>query len=378
MSILHYWRKKPDYSGLSPENLHHRSAAALSWIKQSIAATGNQGSSHSFSPLFGWAKAYPETTGYLIETLFDYAEIRRDESLRALAFQCADWLLSQQLPNGAFPGLLAGHQQPSVFNTAQILFGLTRSIREGAANADVLSTALSRALVWLLKVQEADGLWHTAAYVEGFVPTYYTRAVWGVLYANDIVQEPGVEQAMRSALQKYAERFTEGGWMEDCGFYPGRAAVTHTIAYTIEGFLACSQILKEEAIFRKTQYSLDALLAIRQAAGFTAGAYGPKASTGRQDAWQADYSFLCLTGNAQLSIVCSRFFQITGKAVYREAARGLLAEILPYQSLRGPAGIRGGLSGSAPFWGPYLRFRYPNWGGKFLLDGFQPLLKRND
>ena len=103
-----------------------RTDAALAWLRRSIEVTGGQGSSHSWSPLFGWAKAYPETTGYLIETLLDYVVLKDDDSLRELAFQCANWLVSIQLPNGSFPGLLAGNKEPSVFNTAQILFGLAR------------------------------------------------------------------------------------------------------------------------------------------------------------------------------------------------------------------------------------------------------------
>lgn len=31
-------------------------------------------------------------------------------------------------------------------------------------------------------------------------------------------------------------------------------------------------------------------------------------------------------------------------------------------------GIRGGISGSAPLWGSYIRFGYPNWAAKFFID----------
>ena len=32
------------------------------------------------------------------------------------------------------------------------------------------------------------------------------------------------------------------------------------------------------------------------------------------------------------------------------------------------AAIRGGIAGSAPIWGSYSRFEYPNWATKFYAD----------
>jgi hypothetical protein len=30
--------------------------------------------------------------------------------------------------------------------------------------------------------------------------------------------------------------------------------------------------------------------------------------------------------------------------------------------------VRGGIAGSAPIWGDYSRFEYPNWAAKFFAD----------
>jgi hypothetical protein len=53
------------------------------------------------------------------------------------------------------------------------------------------------------------------------------------------------------------------------------------------------------------------------------------------------------------------------------AAQDLLQSLLKYQQPSGESGIKGGLSGSAPIWGRYMRFRYPNWGIKFFLDAIE-------
>ncbi|MEO6758609.1 MAG: hypothetical protein ABIO24_04075, partial [Saprospiraceae bacterium] len=227
-----------------------RTDAALAWLRRSIAVHGGQGSAHSYSPLFGWAKAYPETTGYLIDTLLDYAELKNDPGLRQDARSCAGWLVSIQLENGAWAGLLTGHTQPSVFNTAQILFGMARMFEE--TGEEQSREASSRAVAWLINSLEADGSWRQAAYVPGFVPSYYTRAVWGVLRANQVLKNPEIGEAMRKALTYYADRFLPNGAIRDWGFWPGKPAFTHTMAYTVEGFLESAILLNEPKILEKT------------------------------------------------------------------------------------------------------------------------------
>lgn len=343
-------------AGLTEESeWQHRTDAALAWVRRSMEATGGQGSAHSWSPLFGWAKAYPETTGYLIETLLEYAVLKRDDGLRDLAGQCTEWLLSIQLPDGAFTGLLAGNQAPSVFNTSQILFGLS---------AEGEQAGLSRAVDWLLSVLEPDGSWRKHAYVAGYTPSYYTRAVWGVLQANQILQNTETEHAMRRALHFYAERMLPNGAVRDWGFQLGKPAFTHTIAYTFEGFLESAVLLKENDIIEKKILAGDKFLSIRQqAGGRTAGRYDAQ--------WRGDYSFLCVTGNCQLSIFYHRLWEITGKQQFLTAARSLLAEIVAHQYLGKNKNRYGALPGSSPLWAPYLRFRYPNWGVKFFLDAMR-------
>lgn len=319
--------------------------AALSWLEKSLAATGYRGSSHSWHPLFGWEKAYPETTGYLIETLRQYADFRQEARLHSLADGCERWLEGIQLPSGAFAGLLAGNRSPSVFNTSQILFGL-----------DPEGMAAQKAVAWLLDMQEADGLWKKAAFVPGFVPSYYTRAVWAVLKSRATSAE-----MMRYALHQYARRFLPNGAVRDWGFRPGEAAFTHTIAYTLEGFWEAALWLNEPEILEKTLYTLETLLDVRQKAGArTAGRY--------DETWKGDYRFICVTGNCQLSILCHKVWVRTGDERWARAATDFFMEICATQKTRMNQAAFGALPGSTPFWGAYLPFRYPNWAVKFFLD----------
>jgi len=330
----------------SPQCPHAR--AAITWLCRSIEATGNRGSAHSYSPLFGWAKAYPETTGYLIPTLLRYADILQDDTLRNLAESCRNWLLHIQLPNGAWASGVAGGKKPSVFNTAMILGGMASPP------------------AWLLSELSPDGAWRSAAYVPGFVPSYYTYAVWSLLEAGGRSGLSEVPDRMRTALRYYARRFRPDGTVADWGLTPGDWAFTHTIAYTLQGFLESALLLGEQEILEKTLNAADRLEAEFERSGRIAGCYGL--------GWKGDYSFTCPVGNAQLSIFFRRIREITGAEKFDRAAEFSLREALRFQHFGKKPDTHGALPGSAPFWGPYLRWRYPNWGAKFLLDALAATL----
>jgi hypothetical protein len=76
-----------------------------------------------------------------------------------------------------------------------------------------------------------------------------------------------------------------------------------------------------------------------------------------------------LTGVAQMSLTWTRLAQVTGDEALRRNARAALAYLKTTQRLddEDPA-IRGGIAGSAPIWGDYSRFEYPNWAAKFFAD----------
>src|SRR3979490_737652 len=101
----------------------------IRWLLDAQRADG--GIAAYYSLLKGYSDSYPEVTGYIIPTLFDYSHSEyshstKDETATVAADRAIHWLLSLQMPAGAFPGGLHGSSsdvQPSVFNTGQILHG---------------------------------------------------------------------------------------------------------------------------------------------------------------------------------------------------------------------------------------------------------------
>src|SRR3989454_1584475 len=149
--------------------------AATEWLCRAQDVMPDGGVCGRYSLHAGWTSSYPETTGYIIPTLLALAEEFRDDRFRQRAARAVRFLLSAQLPDGAFP---AGEMRdntvnPSVFNTAQILGGLTawhRSTRDSQA-----LQAADRAAAWIASVQGTDGAWRRHVY-GGVVTTYTAHA----------------------------------------------------------------------------------------------------------------------------------------------------------------------------------------------------------
>src|SRR5260370_39637341 len=131
-------------------------ALGVDWIFQAQRRDG--GLAAYYSLLTGYSESYPDVTGYIIPTLYDFGRLTGDLVARHAAYLATDWLLSLQMTSGAFPGGLHGldsNPQPSVFNTGQILQGLVRAHTE-TRNAGMMERA-APAGKWPAARQQAHG-----------------------------------------------------------------------------------------------------------------------------------------------------------------------------------------------------------------------------
>ena len=95
--------------------------------------------------------------------------------------------------------------------------------------------------------------------------------------------------------------------------------------------------------------------------GWLAGTYG--------DGWKPTANYCCLTGVAQMSLNWMRLAQDCGAHDLLEPAKRAIGYLKSQQRLneRNDA-VRGAIAGSAPIWGDYSRFEFPNWAAKFFAD----------
>ena len=62
------------------ENSRAHLDATIIWICRAQDVCGGRGVSAGFSFVHGWFPPYPETTGYIIPTLYDYGHLTRSET----------------------------------------------------------------------------------------------------------------------------------------------------------------------------------------------------------------------------------------------------------------------------------------------------------
>lgn len=328
------------------------------WLLHSMTVVDGKGSSASYHIWRGWSASYPETTGYLIDTLFDYHSIAKNPVIKTTAIQCTDWLCAIQLPDGAFPSGVGGRMQPIVFDTGMIVFGLGRAWRE-TGNERYLNS-LSKAVNWMAHQIGVDETWGKFNYVESYLPAYYSMVVWAMLLANKHLKISGLDKVLHLELSQLSSWVQPNWTVLNWGFAANEAAFTHTIGYTLQGLIEAGTLLCDSTAVKSAKGVAEKLIETRRSIGKIAGSYDHE--------WNGDYSFECPTGNAQLSIVYFRLYEIFGVSDFLEEAQYLLNRVVQAQSNLKIKGHFGGIPGSYPIWGKYQRFSYPNWAAKFFID----------
>ena len=307
----------------------------------------------------GWLPSYPETTGYIIETFIAAAEYLDRPELIERARKMIDWELSLQTADGAFPGHFGeAGSHPVIFNQGQIIHGLVAGYAS-LKRQDCLEAGV-RAGHWLVAQQDADGCYRK--YEHNGVPhVYNTRAIWALAAMGVLANEPAFIAASRRNLDWALSQQTPSGWFATNAFVPGRHPFTHTIAYAIRGFIEVAVLLGEERYLRAAERAARGLMEKQRSDGWLAGTY--------DDGWMPTASYACVTGVAQMALCWLRLAQITGDKDFRDSAGRAIAWVKRTQRLEeGDAIVRGAIPGSAPIWGAYSRFEFPNWAVKFFAD----------
>jgi uncharacterized protein YyaL (SSP411 family) len=343
--------------------------ATAEWLIRAHSANNGEGvsrgyraaGSSGFGPK-GWQPSYPETTGYIIPTMFTLSVFLKNQSLSMRAIQMADWETDKQLPSGAVMGsVVTAPPSPAVFNTGQVIFGWLAAFKR-TGNQKYLNAAV-RAGDYLLSVQETDGSWKkgNSKYALGKATTYNTRVAWTLIELGTETNQSKYVDAGRANIEFALTKQLENGWFsENCLGDPERPLL-HTIAYAARGVLESGISLNESRYIDAAIRTLDALLNCQRSDGGIPGRL-------RSD-WTSRENWDCLTGDAQMAVCWLRAHAITGGEKYKDAARNAIEFVKRSQNLVHPnPGIRGGVKGSFPFDGPYGQFETLNWAAKFFCD----------
>lgn len=357
-------KDKAGWPAAAPHPIERHLEAAANWLLRAQRATADDGVAHSFDVRARrWLPSYPETTGYIIPTLYDYAQHFGAPHCSDAARKMALWEASVQLPCG---GVRAGTMEarpvvPTIFNTGQVLFGWARAFRE---TGDVLLlSALVRAADWLVSVQDADGAWrsHGSPFAPGGVKSYNTRSAFGLIRAYEITREPRYLASAKRNVAWVISRAKDNGFLPENCLTENPAPLTHTLAYSIRGILEVAHIAGREDWLAHARKMAQAIARTQRADG---------ALPGRLDAeWKSAARWSCVTGNSQMAINWFRLSRLTGaRELEWHAKRANRFNLSLHDIHHSDEAIRGGVKGSHPINGGYMTWRYPNWAAKFFMD----------
>jgi hypothetical protein len=359
------WLGLPAATGTPTEHLD----TTMLWLCRAQDAATGGGVSRGYTLKYqstykkaGWLPPYPETTGYIIETFYDYAARTGQSSYAERAARMARWESEVQMESGAVQGAVLGFEQtPAVFNTGQVCFGWARAYEE--TKEESFRTSAQRAGDFLAQALDQDGAWrkHGSQYARSGVNIYDTRTAYGLARAWQVTGDPAHKDAASRNLAFAMTRLRPNGWIEECCLTDNDHPLLHTLAYAAEGWIGGGVILQDERFVEAGRRVADALLAKLRPDGGLAGRFDAS--------WNEAATWSCLTGDAQMSICWWRLFEITKDERYRTAGRAIDRYLMRTQRRQDPnPAVVGAIKGSHPLWGGYGPFEYLNWAAKFFAD----------
>ncbi len=363
-----YWRYLTRASCPEQDELALRVRAAVKWLLHAQQAARDDGVSLGYFPcrgeLAGWMPSYPETTGYIISSLLAYAECFDDSAARDAALRMARWEIAIQMPSGAVQGgpvCAPAQQTAATFNTGMVLDGWCSAYH--ATGAPEFLKAGRRACDFLAQDLDENGYFRTnGAYVSaGEIKTYTCLCAWAMYRFGEIVGERLYQDAAVKVIEAALRQQQSNGWFAHNCLTQSAAPLTHTIGYTLQGVLEVGVAAQRPDFVAAARTGVDPLVARVDRHGLLAGRYYAD--------WEPGAFSSCLTGNAQIAIVCYRLAELTGESKYRRAGDTLVDALKALQETDSSnVALNGAIAGSFPLFGGYMRAGYPNWATKYFVD----------
>lgn len=366
MSPQNRLARRQDYAGLSQVDPGSEAciSAAVTWLKlaQELSASNDGGYARDYNLLSQkWSTSYPETTGYIIPTLLEYAKIYNDNSSRCSAIRALDWCVKIQLECGGFQAgkIDANPVVPVTFNTGQILIGLAAGVTEvGPQYLD----AMHQAGDWLVNTIDDDGCWrtHGTPYAATGEKAYETHVSWGLFEAAKISParnygEIGIKQ-VKWALTKQIKN----GWFDSCCLDQPASPLTHTLGYVLRGVIEGYLWSRDQDILDAALVTATALAQLVDDEGFLAGRFNSQ--------WQPQVNWVCLTGSAQIAACLYMLNDLDENPLFLSAAQRLTSYVRRSVVIEGEKSVVGGVKGAFPLDGDYGSFQFLNWAAKFVID----------
>ena len=337
--------------------------ACLDWLgrAQDMSASSDGGVARDYSFVAGWATSYPETTGYIVPTFLQHANVRDDPALRERARRMLDWMVSIQFPEGGFMGgkIDAQPRVPVTFNTGQILIGLAAGVREFG---DAYREPMNRAAGWLRDTLDEDGCWRRfpTPFASPGEKVYETHVSWGLFEAARIEPERGYGEAGLKQVDWALTKQRPNGWFASCCLSDPAFPLTHTIGYVLRGVIEAYLYSGRDDLLAAAERTACGVMQAQREDGYMAAHLDSE--------WRAAADYACLTGIVQLASCWLLLYRATGETQYRDAGYRANAYVRRTVRVNGGPDLRGGVKGAFPVDGGYGTFQFLNWAAKFCVD----------
>jgi hypothetical protein len=337
-------------------------AEGLAWlaVAQEQSATHDGGVARHFSLIDGWSASYPETTGYIAETLISVASLNGNKELFARAKRMLDWLVSIQFIDGAFQGGMVD-QTPrlrATFDTGQVLIGLA----EGVKLDESYRRPMIRAADWLVATQGTDGSWRKfeTPFAAAGEKVYETHVSIGLFRAADLEPNRGYQQAAMRQVDWALGYQRSSGWFDKCCLTDHERPLTHTLGYALRGIIEAYVRTRETRYLEVARLSCDGLMKAIEPDGRLAGRL--------TENWKPAVEWVCLTGTSQIAECLLIVANLDNREDLKRAGMAANSYVRRSLDTSGPPEVRGAVKGSFPIDGWYGKWQYLNWACKFMID----------
>jgi hypothetical protein len=341
--------------------------AAIQWLLLAQQVTDDDGVSLGYFPVGphqGWIPSYPETTGYIITSLLKYAQRFGHDLSAQSAVRMADWEIDVQMDSGAVQGgpvCPPEKQTPAAFNTGMVADGWM-SAYEYTGDQKYLDAAF-RAVNFLADDLDPSGFFRTNGNFAGSgeVKTYTCLCAWAMYRAALAGGDNNIKESSIKSIEAALRQCNDVGWFKSNCLSYSSEPLTHTIGYALQGIFEVGVLADRQDFVDAVRKSLAGALSSMDDNGYLAGQLDQN--------WKSRADYACLTGSAQLAIICFRFAEELGDKRFVSQGHKLTNFLKATQLLQSSNNCMvGAIAGSFPIMGKYMTGGYPNWATKYYID----------
>lgn len=357
------------FSAESVDDVRCYMLSVLEWLKNATAVHQEGGiSSHYNLITKKYLPPFPETTGYLIPTLVEIESAIENSGALELARQGADWLIKRQREDGSIrcnldlnTDLNRGPDIVTAFDCGAILRGF---IAIYSATKEEKYCVAAESLSQFLQRSQQSGAWPDLTFFDYF-GSHNSLVGYSLILAGETFNNPSLRASGIATLERIRSQIEPNGFIRQCQFHNAQkddVAFLHPLAYTVEGYLKTSLLLKDDSYLNLVTGTIHALwreFELRQS--LLASHYDFK--------WRRNSHYSAFTANAQVAEILFRVGDTWDDLRFTSSALKM-TELLRTQIdiHHSNVGIRGGCPGSFPIYGDYDVFAMNNWGAKYFLD----------